>query len=110
MYMFIRKQFKNFDRSNSVYFFRDCVFEVTRANSIQITFSILEISTEEVHCTSKIKLALLAHERERFLAKCRQIIYCVTSAFAGNLLATQFCKVCNYVFRSNFFSEKCFSI
>ena len=43
---------------------------------------------EEVRCTSKIKLALLAHERERFFAKCRQMLYYVTTALLKNCLLT----------------------
>ena len=50
-----------------------------------------------MRCTPKIKIASLAHEREKFFAKCRQIVYCVTNTFAEKSLATQFCKVCNYV-------------
>ena len=42
-----------------------------------------------------------------FSPECRQIVYCVTTVFAGKSLVTQLCKVCNYVFRCNFFSEKC---
>ena len=108
--MFISKEFRNFLQNKSVCLvFRDCIFEVTRANSIQILFSILEISPK---CVAQLKLNLL-HSRmnaKDFSLKCRQIVYCVTTAFAGKLLVTKFCKVCNYVFRSNFFSENCFAL
>ena len=84
-------------------------FEVTRTNCTQVSFSILEILPK--NCVAHLNLNLpRSHTNARdFLFTCRQIIYCVTTAFAGKLLVTQFCKVCNYVFRSNFFSEKCFS-
>ena len=73
------------------------MFEVTRANSIQISFSILKISLK---CVAHLELNLLCSRMNAkdLSLKCRQIIYCVTNAFAGKLLVTQFCKVCNYVF------------
>ena len=67
--MFLSKQFRNFVHSKSVYtVFRDCIFEVIRANSVQISFSTLKF-LRKVRCTSTIKLALLALEHERFFAK-----------------------------------------
>ena len=102
------KQFKTFVHSKSVYsVLCDCIFEVTRANSVQISFFILEISPKK--CIAHLKLNLLCSRMNAkdFSLKCRQIVYCVTTAFAGKLLVT---KLCNYVFRSNFFSAKCFAL
>ena len=60
-----------------------------------------------MRCTFKIKLLLSRMNAKDFSFKCRQILYYVTTAFAGKLLVTLFCKFCNCVFRSNYFSEKC---
>ena len=68
--MFTSKQFRNFVHSKSVdSVFSDCVFEITRANSVQVSFSILEISSKKCVAHLKINFALLAHKRERFFAK-----------------------------------------
>ena len=109
--MFISKQFRNFVHSKSVYsVFRDCIFEVTRVNSVQISFSILKISPKK--CVAHLKLGWVRSNRNAkdFSRKCRQIVYCVKTAFAGKLLATKFCKVCHYIFRCNFFSAKCVAL
>ena len=79
--------------------FRDCIFEVTRANSIHILFYFLNFA-EEV-ALLKLSLLRLRMNAKDFSLKCWQIIYCVTNAFARKLLVAQFCKVNNYVFRSN---------
>ena len=109
--MFINKQFRNFVHSKSVYFvFRDCIFEVTRVNSVQISFSILETLSKK--CVAHLKLNLFCSRinAKDFSQKCRQIIYCVTTTFAGKLLVIKFCKVCNYIFYSIFISAKCFAL
>ena len=108
--MFICKQLKNFVYIKSVYSaFDDCIFKVTHANSIQISFPIFEISLK---CVAHLKGNLLCSRLnvKDFLLKCRQIVYCVAIAFTGKLLITQFCKVCNCLFCSNFFSVKCFEL
>ena len=74
--------------------FRNCIFEVARANRIYITFSILEFfflrSMLYCCCTSQIKLALFAHQRKKSTF-CRQIAYCVTTVFAEELLCNLAC-------------------
>ena len=57
----------------------------------------------------KLNLLRSRMNAKDFSFKCWQIIYCVITAFAGKLFVTQLRKVCNYVFRCNFFSEKCLS-
>ena len=59
-------------------------------------------------CTLKIKLTEVEHEREQSSPKVSANRLCITTAFAEKLLVTQFCKVCNCVFRNNFFIEKFF--
>ena len=84
--MFINKQFRNFVHSKSVYsVFRDCIFEVTRVNSVQISFSILEISPKK--CVAHLKLDWVRSNRNAkdFSRKCRQIVYCVKTAFCWKI-------------------------
>ena len=86
------------------------IFEAQHANSVQIYFPILKISSKK--CVVHLKLNLL-HSRinaKKFPLKCPQIVYCVKTAFVGKLLVTKFCKVCTYVFRRNFFSAKCYAL
>ena len=83
-----------------------------RSNASELNtdfFSRYEISSKK--CVAHLKLNLLCSRMNAkdFLPKCRKFVYCVATDFAGKLLVTQFCKVCNCVFRSNIFSEKCFS-
>ena len=109
--MFISKQFRNFVHSKSLKsVFCNCFFEITHANSIQSSFSILKILPKK--CVAHLYLNLLHSymNTKDFSFKCRQIVDCVTIALAGKLFVTEICKVCNYVFRSNFFSAKCVSL
>ena len=56
--MFLSKQFRNFAHSKAVYsVFCDCIFEATHANSLQISYSILEILPKKVCCISKMCFA-----------------------------------------------------
>ena len=87
--MFLSKQFRNFVHSKSVCLvFRDCIFEVTRANSMQISFPIFEISPKKCVAHLKLNLLCLLMNVKDFSLKCRHIVYCVTTAFAGKLLVT----------------------
>ena len=55
--MFINKQFRNFIQSKAVKsVFRVCTFEVTHANSIQISFSIVEILPKKFVAHQKLNL------------------------------------------------------
>ena len=87
--MFISKQFRNFVRSKSV--LHDCIFEVTRAHSIQIS-SILEISSKKFVAHQKLDLLCSRMNAKDFSLECRQIVYYVTTVFARKLIATQFAK------------------
>ena len=108
--MFISKQFRNFAHRKSVELvFSNCIFEIKRANSIQISFCILEILPKKLVARLKLYLLRLRMNAKNYSLKCQQIIYCVTTAFAKKWFLTQFCKVCSYVFHSNFCSKKCFS-
>ena len=71
MNMFISKQFKNFVHSKAVLsIFCNCIFEGTRAKSMQISFSILEISLKKCVAYQKLNLLCsLAHEHERSFVK-----------------------------------------
>ena len=90
--MLISKQFKNFDRSKAVLFvFRDCIFEETRANLIQISFSIFEIFPKKLVAHLQLNLRCSRMNAKGFSLKCRQIVYCVTTVFVGKLLVTQCC-------------------
>ena len=84
--MFISKQFRNFVHSKSVYsVFRDCIFEVTRANSVQISFSILQISPKNCVAHSKLNLLRSLMNAKDFSPKCQQMLYYVTNAYAGKI-------------------------
>ena len=64
--MLISKQFRNFVHS----VFRDCIFEVARANSGHISLAILKIWPKK--CVAHLTLNLLRSrmiERERFFSK-----------------------------------------
>ena len=109
--MFISKQFRTFVQSKSVYtVLCDCIFEVIRANSVQISFSILEILPKKYVAHLKLNLLRSCINAKDISLKCRQIAFCVTTAFTGKLIVTKFCKICNCVFHSNFFSAKCFAL
>ena len=85
--MFVCKQVKSFVHSKSVYsVFRDCIYEVTRANSTQISFSIPEISPKK--CVAHLKLNLLC---SRMNAKDFSLISISKSFIASQLLLLKNC-------------------
>ena len=68
--MFLSKQFRNFVQSKAVSsIFRDCTFETTRANSIQISFSIVEILPKKFVAHQKLSLLRLHMNAKDFSAK-----------------------------------------
>ena len=90
--MFTSKQIRNFAYGKSVYcVFRDYIFEETHANSVQISFSILEFSPKKSVAYPKLNFVRSRMNAKDFSLKCRQIIYCVTTDFAEKLLVTQLC-------------------
>ena len=114
--MFVSKQFRNFVQIEKQFnqFLAMAVLKKHMRIQYRFLFLFLKFS-KEMCCTSKIKFASLAHERERFFAKvsANRLLrhYCI---FAGKLLVRQFCKLvrqfCSYAFPNNFFSKKCCSL
>ena len=82
--LFIANQF--------IQFFAIAFSKLTRANSVQISFSILEISLKK--CGAHLKLDLLRSRMNAkdFSLKYRQMLYCVTTAFVKNCLLESFAK------------------
>ena len=78
--MFISKQFRNFVQSKESVF-RDCTIEVIPANSIQISFSIVEILPKEFVAHQELNLLRSRMNVNDFLLKCWQIVYCVITVF-----------------------------
>ena len=70
--MFVSKHFRNFVHSRAVSsLLHGCIFEVAPANLLQISFSLLNISSKKCVAHQKLNLlcSRLAHEREKFFAK-----------------------------------------